>query len=116
MKRFDVLIVGDFRFPGGTSTAIAHELRALRSTDHSVGLYHVNSAYLKAKPIPWHRDIVAEVNRGALNVLADGSAAEVSAMFVHSPWILPRISPTRLRASVRILVGHHPPVDARSRL
>ena len=116
MKRFDVLIVGDFRFPGGTSTAIAHELRALRSTDHSVGLYHVNSAYLKAKPIPWHRDIVAEVDRGALHVLADGSAAEASVIFVHSPWILPQMSPTRLRAPLRILVGHHLAADARGRL
>ena len=116
MKRFDVVIVGDFRFPGGTSAAIAHELRALRSTDYSVGLYHVNSAYLSAKPIPWHREIVAEVDRGALPVLAEESAAEASVIFVHSPWVLPKMAPTRLRAPVRILVAHHSPADARSRL
>jgi hypothetical protein len=116
MKHLDVLIVGDFRFPGGTSAAIAHELRALRSTDHSVGLYHVNSAYLSAKPIPWHRDIEAEAHRGGLHVLADGTAAQASVMFVHSPWILPRLSPTQLTAAVRILVVHHPPADAHGRL
>jgi glycosyltransferase involved in cell wall biosynthesis len=116
MKHLDVLIVGDFRFPGGTSAAIAHELRALRSTDHSVGLYHVNSAYLSAKPIPWHRDIEAEANRGGFHVLADGTAAQASVMFVHSPWILRQVTPTRLRASVRILVTHHPPADARGQL
>jgi hypothetical protein len=116
MQRLDILIIGDLRFPGGTSAAIAHELRALRSTSHSVGLYHVNSAYLSAKRTAWHRDIAAEVNRGGLHVLADGTAAEASVMFVHSPWILSQMAPTRLRAPVRILVAHHPPADARGRL
>jgi hypothetical protein len=116
MKHFDVLIVGDFRFPGGTSAAVAHELRALRSTNHSVGLYHVNSAYLGTKPVAWHQDIVAEVNRGSLDVVADGAAAEASVIFVHSPWVLRQISRTRLNARIRILVAHHPPADARGRL
>jgi hypothetical protein len=116
MIHFDILIIGDFRFPGGTSAAIAHELRALRSTNHSVGLYHVNSAYLSAKRIAWHQDIVAEVNRGGLHVLPEDAAAEAHVIFVHSPWILPEISRTYLRASVRILVAHHPPLDARGRL
>jgi hypothetical protein len=116
MTDFDLLIVGDFRFPGGTSAAIAHELRALRSTNYLVGLYHIDSAYLSAKRIPWHHDILAEVNRGGLDVLAQGAAAEARVIFVHSPWILPHISPTRLRAPIRILVAHHAPVDRRGRL
>jgi hypothetical protein len=91
-----------------------HELRALQSTNHSVGLYHVNSAYLKQTA--WHPEIAAEVNHGALHALVDGTAAEASVIFVQSPWILPGISPTQLRAPVRILVAHHPPVDARGRL
>jgi hypothetical protein len=113
MKHFDVLIVGDFRFPGGTSTAIAHELRALQSTDHSVGLYHVQSAFLRAHGVEWHDDIVAEVKRGRIDVLSENAAAEATAMFVHSPWIVPGMPPTQLRAPVCILVAHHPPVDAR---
>jgi glycosyltransferase involved in cell wall biosynthesis len=116
MKRFDVLLVGDFRFQGGTSAAIAHELRALRSTNHSVGLYHVNSAYLGTKRVAWHEDIMAEVDRGGLDVVSEGAAAEASVLFTHSPWILRRISPARLTARLRILVAHHPPADARGRL
>jgi hypothetical protein len=116
MKRFDILIVGDFRFPGGTSGAVAHELRALRSTSHTVGLYHVSSAYLGRKPVIWHQEIVAEIERGAVPVVPEGAAAEASVIFVHSPWVLRKMAPTRLRAPVRILVGHHPPVDARGRL
>jgi hypothetical protein len=116
MKRFDVLIVGDFRFPGGTSAAIAHELRALRSTNHSVGLYHVKSAYLSAKRTAWHPDLAAEVDHGGLQVLAENAAAEASVIFVHSPWVLRQIAPTQLRAPVRILVAHHPPADARGQL
>jgi glycosyltransferase involved in cell wall biosynthesis len=116
MTKFDILIVGDFRFAGGTSGAVAHELRALRSTSHTVGLYHVNSAYLGRKPLRWHQEIVAEIDRGAVSVVPEGAAAEANVIFVHSPWVLPKMVPTRLRAPVRILVAHHPPVDARGRL
>jgi hypothetical protein len=116
MQQFDILVVGDLRFPGGTSAAIAHELRALRSTDYSVGLYHVNSAYLKAKSTGWHQEILAEIDRGAVHVVTEGAAAEADVLFVHSPWILRQIAPTRLRAPVRILVAHHPPADAHGRL
>jgi hypothetical protein len=116
MTTFDVLIVGDFRFGGGTSGAVAHELRALRSTSHTVGLYHVNSAYLGRKPPPWHQEIVAEIDRGAVSVVPEGAAAEAGVIFVHSPWVLRKMAPTLLRAPVRILVAHHPPVDARGRL
>jgi len=107
-------MVADCRFPGGTSSALVHELRALRSTNHSVGLYHVNSPYLKRTG--WHPEIAAEANHGAVHPLVDGTAAEASIIFVHSPWIMPGISPTRLRAGIRMLVAHHPPVDARGRL
>jgi hypothetical protein len=116
MKHLDVLVVGDFRFPGGTSTALAHELRALRSTQHSVGLYHVKSSYLSAQRTAWHGDIEAEVKDGWLHVLPEGAVADASVIFVHSPWILRQIAPTRLRARVRILVAHHPPTDARGQL
>jgi hypothetical protein len=76
----------------------------------------VNSDHLRTKGVAWHQDIVAEMNRGAVPVVAEGAAAEAGIIFVHSPWILPRIAPTRLRAPVRILVAHHPPADARGRL
>ncbi len=115
MKRYDVLILGDLRFPGGTSAAIAHELRALRSTSYSVGLYHVESAYLRRKA-GWQREIVAELRHGAAEVIPADGEAEGKVLFVHSPWVLPKMAPTRLSAPIRILVAHHPPVDARGRL
>lgn len=115
MKHFDVLIVGDLRFQGGTSAAVAHELRVLRSTSYSVGLYHVESAYLPKKT-GWQKEIVAELRHGAAEVIPEDAKAEAKVLFVHSPWILPKMAPTRLSAPVRILVAHHPPTDARGRL
>jgi hypothetical protein len=115
MKRFDVLILGDLRFPGGTSAAIAHELRALRSAGYSVGLYHVESAYLRKKT-DWQKEIVAELHHGAAEVIPADGKAEGKVLFVHSPWVLPKMAPTQLSAPIRILVAHHPPVDARGRL
>jgi hypothetical protein len=115
MKRFDILIVGDFRFPGGTSAAIAHELRALRSSGYAVGVYHVESAYL-GKKTSWQKEIVAELRHGAAEVIPMGGEAEGKVLFVHSPWILPKMAPTQLTAPMRVLVAHHPPTDARGRL
>lgn len=118
MKRFDVILVGDFRFEGGTSTAIAHELRALRSANQSVGLYHVNCAYLGVKRTAWHQDVAAEVRSGACEVVAEGTPVEAKVLFAHSPWIFQKslsIRP-RVTAPIRILVAHHAPVNARGRL
>lgn len=115
MKSFDILIVGDFRFPGGTSTAIAHELRALRSTRHSVGLYHLESTYLDNRA-DWHQEIVAEAAKGGGKFLPRDAKAEAKVLFVHSPWVIPKAAPTGLSAAMRILVAHHPPVNATGQL
>ncbi|MBK8438020.1 MAG: hypothetical protein IPL38_00375 [Rhodobacter sp.] len=40
----DILIAGDFRFPGGTSTSIASEARALAVAGYRVGLLALATA------------------------------------------------------------------------
>lgn len=49
MAEFDVVLVGDFRFPGGTSVATAHEIRALAAADYKIGLVQSNAPVLKQK-------------------------------------------------------------------
>jgi hypothetical protein len=49
-------------------------------------------------------------------VVTGGASAEAGVLFVHSPWILRQIAPTRQRAPVRILIAHYPPADAHGRL
>ena len=58
---FDVVIVGDFRFPGGTSTAIAAEIRALRFGSHTVGLYQMNAPILQSLT-DWNSRITAFID------------------------------------------------------
>jgi hypothetical protein len=43
----DIIIVSDFRFPGGTSTAIAHEIRALSGAGYTIGLLQKRALVLK---------------------------------------------------------------------
>ena len=44
---FDVLIVGDFSFPGGTSAAIAEEIRAQSEAGYRSGLIQRRSPILR---------------------------------------------------------------------
>jgi hypothetical protein len=82
---YDVLIISDFRFPGGTSTAIASEVKALSKAGYRVGLLQVNADILKqARPL----------NQAIVNLIENGDAALCDCNAVNS---LLSIIPTSLR-------------------
>jgi hypothetical protein len=117
MVDLDVVFVGDFRFPGGTSTAIAHEIRALTGKNFSVGLIQ-NDSQIWRKSRPWHQDIDHHVESGTAVVLNNVDKIICGLLVVHNPLILektPRGLP-HVDANCRVMVAHHPVCDARGRL
>lgn len=114
---FDVVIVGDFRFPGGTSSAIAGEIRALRLGGFAVGLYQMNAPVLQTLT-EWNTKITVLIDGGEVRVIAPGDPARCVALFVHSPWLFaePQADRPRIEAGLRILVAHHAPADAKGDL
>ena len=46
VSRFDVVVITDLRFPGGTSTSLAEELTAAAGAGYSIGILHVASPRL----------------------------------------------------------------------
>jgi hypothetical protein len=116
-QSFDVIIVGDFRFPGGTSSAVASEVRALRQGDHRVALYQLNSSIL-AEGRAWNDRIFALVEDGSAAVLPPDAAACCHVLFVHSPWLFvqPPEKQAQIKSGLRVLVTHHTPTDGNGHL
>lgn len=114
---FDVIIVADFRYPGGTSSAVAAEVRALRRGGHSVALIQVYSPILRGAR-QWNDRIQALVESGYALVLDSGLAASCHLLLLHSPWLFkePQAKPPWIESGLRILVTHHTPTDANGRL
>lgn len=118
MPVFDIVVVGDFRFPGGTSTAVAAELRALATTQLSVGLYHQPVPQLTRKDPAWNAHICAEIEQHNFAIIPEGQAVEATLVVAHSPWLFSRKSrvPPSISSRARILVVHALPSDAQGRL
>jgi hypothetical protein len=115
---YDIVVIGDFRFPGGTSTAVAAELRALATTGYSVGLYHQPVPQLTRPDPTWHPEIRAEIGRHEFAIIPAGQSVDATLVVAHSPWLFsrkPRTTPA-IRSRVRLLVVHALPTDAQGQL
>ncbi len=111
--KVDILIVGDFRFPGGTSTSIISEIRALHSAGYQVGLLGI-ACGLFANTRDMHQGIRAEVAAGRAAFVPPGTAVSARLCCLHHPVVfesLPAI-PLEIDCPDFLLIVHHPPVDA----
>jgi len=110
----DVIVVGDFRFAGGTSTAIASELRAQTAAGYRTALLQVACPILR-HPHPMHAEIRALVDGGAVEQLDPEAPHEARLLIAHHPalFLYPPRRRLQLTAPTRILVAHHPPRTAR---
>ncbi|MCW5713421.1 MAG: hypothetical protein KIT43_02735 [Bauldia sp.] len=109
MINFDVVLAGDFRFPGGTSVATAHEVRALAAAGYSVGLAQVAAPVLK-KRRGLHPQIRDCLDRRLATIIPpeSGEAIQTSLAIFHNPLAFtaePAEFP-RLRAGEAIVVAH----------
>ena len=109
----DVLMVADPRFPGGTSTALAAEVRALTDAGYRVGLAAMAGPLLPARRGA-HPEIAALLSDGALIPVPPGTPAAARLACVHHPTVLADwpAGPWRLTADETVIIAHHPPVDA----
>lgn len=114
---FDVIIVADFRFQGGTSSAVAAEIAALKRGGHSVALYQMNAPMLTSLH-RWNERIQALVEESDVVVLPAETVAKCNVLLIHSPWLFVEATRKRpqIKAALRILIAHHAPTNANGRL
>lgn len=108
----DVLIVGDFRFPGGTSTAIAAEIDALTEAGYRVDLLPLASDLISAWR-SFHSEIVSAIAAGKVRVVPPGESAKARLCCLHHPAVFETYPSVDLQVTAEetVLITHHPPVD-----
>ena len=113
MMDVDILIAGDFRFPGGTSTSIASEARALAVAGYRVGLLALATGPLAPRR-PIHAEIRALDDAGLARLVPQNEPVQAQLCCLHHPLafsVLPAVPPL-VTCRHCILVVHHPAVDA----
>ena len=109
---YDVVAIGDFRFPGGTSTAVVEELRAQAAAGYRTGLIQLKGPILKF-PHPFHPGIRRCLDEGVADLLDPDAAIAARLVLAHHPSLftyLPRRA-LRIDAEARLLIVQHPPFD-----
>ena len=113
---YDIVAVGDFRFPGGTSTAVAEELRAQAAAGYRTGLIQLKGPVLKY-PHPIHPEIRRCLDQGIADLLDPDAPVAARLALVQHPSLftyLPRRA-LRIEAEARLLIVRHPPFDGSGR-
>ena len=111
---YDVVIVGDLRFPGGTSTCMAEEIRALASASYRLALVHIPSRRF-ADNKPFHNQLEVCIAQGLCD-LVDAAETPLRAdlLVIHNPYVFTEMPAQRpqIHATTKILVAHQPIIDA----
>lgn len=109
---FDVVLVGDPRFSGGTGTAMASEAKALSAAGYSVGFLSVEASLLRS-PRMMHPEIQVLVASGSLQVIPPRQRVQARLCLLHHPQLFETFphQPLDLVADKVQLIVHHPPRD-----
>ena len=108
----DILIAGDFRFPGGTSTSVAAEARVLAAAGYRLAFLSLATGPLSPRR-GMHPEILALVRSGAASFVPQHQPVEAALCLLHHPAAfatLPAVGPL-VTSRRTLLVVHHPAID-----
>ena len=111
-RDYDLVVLGDFRFPGGTSTAIAEELNAGAAAGYRIGLVQIKGPVLR-QPHPFHPRIRACIDEGRVALLDPDRPVAARLVLVHHPSLFTHrpLQGLHVTAERKLLVVWHPPLD-----
>ncbi len=114
MIDYDVLIISDFRFPGGTSSCIAEEMSALKRHGYKSGLIQVYG-HSRLVKFPINSKITQQTEAGLIEFLDldDERPIKTKLLLLHHPNVFeaPVEIPRKIIADKIFLIVHQPPVD-----
>jgi len=116
MLQADIVLVGDFRFPGGTSTAMASEISALAAAGYRIALVAYATRFL-SKTRSFNTSMRAEIDAGHATLVKPGQSVRAKLACLHHPALFEQFPSEALKLSVdrAVLVVHHPPFDPAGR-
>ncbi len=111
-RQFDIAMIGDFRYLGGTSTSISEEIKASSRAGYRVALLATEAPNLNL-PFPVNPKIKSLLDDGTCTLIAPGDSVEATLVQVHNPYVATRLPQHSfgVQAEHRMLVVHHPPFD-----
>ncbi|MEO1681190.1 MAG: glycosyltransferase family 1 protein [Pseudomonadota bacterium] len=114
MAAFDLLVVSDARFQGGTTAAMVSDVRAFSALGARIGLMFVRSAYLDDSSDPVNPAALALADLDGVTLLAPDSKARAGTAFLHHPLVFFRgiEECAEFSADRAVLVTHHAPFRA----
>lgn len=113
-QSFDILVVADCRFAGGTTAALVNDVEAFSRMGANVGLFFVRSSYLDDSRDPANPKALALLDLPGVTALSDGVSAQAPVAFLHHPLVFFRGIEERanLAAERSVVVAHHTPFRA----
>ena len=93
---YDIVAIGDFRFPGGTSTAVAQELRLQASAGYRTGLIQLKGPVLKF-PHAINPKIRACIDEGLADLLDPDAPVAARLVLAHHPSVFAHLPRRALR-------------------
>jgi UDP:flavonoid glycosyltransferase YjiC (YdhE family) len=114
---FDLILLGDYRLYGGTTTSAADEVRTLHEAGYRVGLVQVNS-HISGKIRPPLPEIQRLVDSGAASLLTKDDKVKTKLLAVHNARILeqPKQIFPEITADKKVIVIHRAPLDGHSKV
>jgi len=114
---FDIVMVCDFRIPGGTSSALAAEIRTFFDTGLKIGLLQINSPYFDSAA-PADSEIPHCVDSGLVKWLNPTQSIDCDLLVLHNPNFFMRVDfpEQNIRSRNRIMVAHHVPLGPTGKL
>ncbi|EIE48646.1 glycosyltransferase [Salipiger aestuarii] len=111
---FDILVVADPRFSGGSTAALVADVTAMVALGATVGLIFVRSGYLDDARDPENPKALALADLDGVTRLSPERAAHADLAFLHHPLVFFRGIEERLRltAGRSLIVAHHAPFRA----
>ncbi|MFD2740019.1 glycosyltransferase family 1 protein [Sulfitobacter aestuarii] len=111
---FDVLVVADSRFAGGSTEALVADVTAFAALGLRIGLLFVRSSYLHDDRDPANPKALALRDLDGVTTLRDGATARAPVAFLHHPLVFYRGIEERadLTAQRAVIVTHHAPFRA----
>lgn len=109
---YDILFVADARFDGGSSTAMAVEIKAAARAGLRLALMLVKGPLLRA-PFPVHPELAAAMRGGLIDRVDPESEINAQLTLIHHPTIMENRPTSKINVSSKraVLVLHHPVYD-----
>ena len=113
-RQCDVLMVSDFRFPGGTSRSLAEEITAQAQVGWATGLVHLNGP-LVSRVTPVNPRIREQIRRGRARLLVGDRPIRTKVVVVGIRRYRRRQPASSIETEHAVLVANAPPIDIHGR-